>query len=125
MRNRPRHGWRRVVNGVNFAALIVFGFIVLPLYWMIAAAFKTPANVGSSPPQYFPNPLSVKNFDVAFTQYTFGRYIANSVIVAVAATVLVLVLGGVSLLGLDLLLLVLRSLLRRAITMRAELDEVV
>lgn len=38
---------------------------------------------------------------------------------------LVLLLGGVSLLVLDLLLLVLRSLLRRAIVMRAELDEVV
>ena len=38
---------------------------------------------------------------------------------------LILVLGGIGLLALDLLLLVLRSLLRRAIAMRAELDEVV
>ena len=38
---------------------------------------------------------------------------------------LLLVLGGVGLLVLDLLLLVLRSLLRRAIILRAELDEVV
>ena len=38
---------------------------------------------------------------------------------------LVLVVGGVGLLVLDLLLLVLRSLLRRAIILRAELDEVV
>lgn len=38
---------------------------------------------------------------------------------------LILVLGGVGLLVLDLLLLVLRSLLRRAIILRTELDEVV
>lgn len=38
---------------------------------------------------------------------------------------LLLVLGGIGLLVLDLLLLVLRSLLRRAIILRAELDEVV
>jgi hypothetical protein len=38
---------------------------------------------------------------------------------------LILVLGGVGLLVLDLLLLVLRSLLHRAIILRAELDEVV
>lgn len=38
---------------------------------------------------------------------------------------LVLFLGGICLLVLDLLLLVLRSLLRRAILLRAELDEVV
>jgi multiple sugar transport system permease protein len=93
MRNRSRRGWHRVFNGVNLSALLVFGFIVLPLYWMISSAFKTPANVGASPPQYFPHPLSVKNFDVAFSQNNFGRYIINSLIVAVAATALVLVLG--------------------------------
>jgi multiple sugar transport system permease protein len=93
MRNRSRQGWRRVVNGVNIAALLVFLFIVLPLYWMIASAFKTPAHVGASPPQLFPHPLSVQNFTVAFSQNTFGRYILNSVIVAVVATALVLVLG--------------------------------
>ena len=93
MRNRSRQGWRRVVNGVNIAALLVFLFIILPLYWMIASAFKTPTHVGSSPPQLFPHPLSVQNFDVAFSQNTFGRYIVNSIIVAVVATALVLVLG--------------------------------
>jgi multiple sugar transport system permease protein len=93
MRSRSRHGWRRVVNGVNIGAMLVLIFIALPLYWMIAAAFKTPANVGASPPQYFPSPLSTQNFATAFSQNTFGRYIVNSVIVAVVATVLVLVLG--------------------------------
>lgn len=38
---------------------------------------------------------------------------------------LFIVIGGIALLVLDLLLLVLRSLLRRAIVLRAELDEVV
>jgi multiple sugar transport system permease protein len=93
MRNRSRHGWRRVFNGINLAVLLVFLFIALPLYWMIASAFKTPANVGASPPQLFPHPLSVQNFNVAFSQNTFGHYIINSVIVAVVATALVLVLG--------------------------------
>lgn len=93
MRNRSRRGWRRIVNGVNLGALLVALFIAIPLYWMIAAAFKTPENVGASPPQYFPSPLSVKNFATAFTQNTFGQYIVNSVIVAVVATALVLTLG--------------------------------
>lgn len=93
MRSRRRTGWRRVVNGVNVAALLVFLFIVLPLYWMIASSFKTTANVGASPPQYFPVPVSIQNYSVAFNGYPFGRYIVNSVIVAVVATTLVLVLG--------------------------------
>lgn len=93
MRGRSRRGWRRALNGVNLATLLVALFILIPLYWMIATAFKTPANVNASPPQYFPRPLSVANFTDAFSHYTFGRYIVNSVIVAVVATALVLVLG--------------------------------
>jgi multiple sugar transport system permease protein len=93
MRNRQRHGWHRVFNGVNLAALLVVIFIMLPLYWMVASAFKTQANVGVTPAQYFPNPVSTQNFSVAFSQATFGRYIINSVIVAVVATGLVLALG--------------------------------
>jgi multiple sugar transport system permease protein len=96
MRRRSRHGWHRVVNGVNAATLLVVLFTALPLYWLIASAFKTPANVGASPPQYFPHPLSTANFSVAFSQYTFGRYILNSIIVAVVATALVLVLGSLA-----------------------------
>jgi multiple sugar transport system permease protein len=93
MRNRQRHGWRKVFNWVNLATLLVAVFILLPIYWMVASAFKTRANVGASPPQYFPNPVSTQNFHDAFSTYTFGRYIINSVIVAVVATLLVLVVG--------------------------------
>jgi multiple sugar transport system permease protein len=93
MRNRQRHGWRRVFNGVNLATLLVAVFILLPLYWMVVTAFKTRANVGTSPPQLWPSPLSTQNFSDAFSTYTFGRYIINSLIVAVVATALVLVLG--------------------------------
>ena len=93
MRNRKRTGWRKYINGVTIATVVTALFIILPLYWMIASAFKTPAHVGASPPQWFPIPLSVQNFSVAFSQNTFGRYILNSLLVAVVATALVLVLG--------------------------------
>jgi multiple sugar transport system permease protein len=96
MRNRPRHGWHKVVNGVNAAGLLVALFILLPLYWMVASAFKTQSNVGASPPQYFPSPVSTQNFSNAFSQYTFGQYILNSVIIAVVATTLVLFLGSLA-----------------------------
>ena len=51
MRNRSRHGWRRVVNGVNLAALLVFLFIAAPLYWMIATngvVFQTSATISAA-----------------------------------------------------------------------------
>src|SRR6266487_3694537 len=93
MRNRKRTGWRRFINGVNISAFFVVLFVGLPLYWLIASSFKTPANLGNSPPQYFPNPLSVGNYTDAFKNNNFGQYFINSLIVTLVATALVLFFG--------------------------------
>jgi multiple sugar transport system permease protein len=93
MRNRRRIGWHRYINGVSLGSLLIALFVLLPIYWLVASSFKTTAGVGASPPQYVPNPVSLENYQAAFTQYTFGRYILNSVIVSVIATALVLALG--------------------------------
>jgi multiple sugar transport system permease protein len=90
---RTRRGWRKVINGVNFSALIVVLFIGLPLYWLIISSFKTPPNLGASPPQYWPVPWSGANYAQAFNQYNFGQYFINSVIVTIVATALVLIFG--------------------------------
>ena len=68
-------------------------FIALPLYWLIISSFKTPAALGASPPQYWPNPWSGANYAQAFKQYDFGIYFRNSLIVTLVATALVLVLA--------------------------------
>jgi len=93
MRNRKRTGWRRYINGINISAFFVVLFVGLPLYWLIASSFKTPANLGDSPPQYFPNPISTSNYTDAFKNNDFGQYFINSLIVTLVATALVLVLG--------------------------------
>jgi multiple sugar transport system permease protein len=71
---RTRTVWHEVINGVNFSALIVVLFIGLPLYWLIISSFKTPSNLGASPPQWWPNPWSGTNYSQAFNQYDFGQY---------------------------------------------------
>jgi multiple sugar transport system permease protein len=93
MRRRKRTGWHKVINGVNISAFLVVLFIGLPLYWLIASSFKTPPAMGDSPPQYFPHPISGANYSQAFKQYDFGAYFRNSLIVTLAATALVLILG--------------------------------
>jgi multiple sugar transport system permease protein len=93
MRGHKRTGWHRVINGVNIATFFVVLFIGLPLYWMIASSFKSPAGVGADPPQLFPNPISGGNYSSAFKQYDFGIYFRNSLIVTIIATALVLALG--------------------------------
>jgi multiple sugar transport system permease protein len=93
MRKRNRTGWHKVINGVNISAFLVILFIAAPLYWLIASSFKTPAALGDSPPQWFPNPISGANYAQAFKQYDFGIYFRNSLIVTLTATALVLILG--------------------------------
>jgi multiple sugar transport system permease protein len=90
---RQRHGWRRVINGVNISAFFVVLFVGLPLYWLIISSFKKPAALGASPPQYWPNPWTGSNYSQAFNQYDFGSFFIHSVIITLATTALVLVLG--------------------------------
>jgi multiple sugar transport system permease protein len=90
---RQKHGWRRVINGVNLSALLVVLFVGLPLYWLVISSFKTPAALGDSPPQYWPNPWTAGNYSQAFKQYDFGIYFRNSLIVTLCATALVLILS--------------------------------
>jgi multiple sugar transport system permease protein len=93
MRNRKRTGWRRYVNGVTISTAVTVLFILLPLYWLIASSFKSPNSVGDSPPSLGPTPFSGSNYHNAFVNYDFGVYFKNSLIVTLAATALVLILG--------------------------------
>ncbi len=93
MGNRKRTGWHRIINGVNISAFFVVLFVGLPLYWLITSSFKAPDNLGDSPPQYFPNPISTANYRDAFGPEDFGIYFRNSLIITLVATALVLIFG--------------------------------
>ncbi|MDI5972385.1 carbohydrate ABC transporter permease [Streptomyces sp. SL13] len=90
-RPRRRADGARIITVV--AALLVALFVALPLYWMVATAFKSTGDVAADPPQYFPTHPTTANFGSAFHQYNFGRYIENSAVVSVIATLLVLGFG--------------------------------
>jgi trehalose/maltose transport system permease protein len=83
---RRRHG----LSWVNLAAVAIAAFIALPLYWLVASSFKGQDDITSAAP--LPHP-STANYANAFSAYGFGTYLANSVIVSVATTALVLCLG--------------------------------
>jgi multiple sugar transport system permease protein len=70
MRNRKRVGWHKYVNGVTIATLVTAIFVLLPLYWLVASSFKSPNDVGNSPPQLFPNPVLLLG---TLAGYALGR----------------------------------------------------
>ena len=91
MRKRKRTGWRRYVNGITISTTVTVLFVTLPLYLMLASSFKGAKGIGSA--AFYPKDFSTSNYNNAFSQYTFARYILNSVLIAVITTALVLFLS--------------------------------
>lgn len=80
----------RIRFSLVLVMLITFGlFVVIPFYWMILTAFKTEAQVLTSPPILWLNPVNwqFSNFATAMDTAPFLRYMANTVLVSSISTV--------------------------------------
>lgn len=76
------------VNGLLIVAATVALF---PLLWMLAASFMAPGEASTYPPPLLPARPTLANYRELFAHAGMGRYLANSVLLAVAATALSLV----------------------------------
>lgn len=88
---------RRVVARVSARYVVLTvgaAIMVLPFLYMLATSFKSQQYVLTLPPQFVPHPATVSNYTQAWTTDDFGRYFVNSLIVAVATTVLSLLLSS-------------------------------
>ncbi len=74
---------------IVIAVLILFLF---PIYWMLATSFKAPADILVSPPKWTFVP-TLENYLYAFEVANFGHYIANTLIVALFSTLIVIGVG--------------------------------
>jgi multiple sugar transport system permease protein len=92
MRHRQKFGWHRYINLMTVATTLTVLFVLIPIYWMVTSSFKGASTI-TSPGSIFPTHPTVFNYRNAFSTYTFGRYIINSLVVALGSTFLVLVLG--------------------------------
>lgn len=92
-RRKVQTGWHRWINVVNVGAVIIAILTALPLYWLFVSSLKTPNDIAATPPQVWPAHATLDNFVQAFTTNNLGRYMINSVVVAVSTTVIVLVLA--------------------------------
>lgn len=84
------------VKALAYAFLSVGSvMMLLPFYWMIITAFKTPEQVTQMPPAWWPSSFLLDNFVYVLESGEFYRYIYNSMfvtIVSVSLTVLVTIL---------------------------------
>ena len=86
---------------VHVVFLVVCGFFLVPFLWLLSAAFDEKASA------YIQWPVvpTIMNFVRLFTEHDFGRVLLNSLFVAIATMILVVIavaLAGYSLSRLDL-----------------------
>lgn len=86
MKLRARSGARRA--GVNLLLFLCAALTVFPLVWMLSVSFMTPGEASHFPPPLLPSHPTLANYRELFAQAGIGRYFANSVMLAVAATLL-------------------------------------
>jgi len=73
--------------------ILIIGSIIMifPFYWMFLSAFKTPAEVNTTPPTWIPTTFNFNNFVYAFQTAPFGRYFLNSIVVTASVVILTMV----------------------------------
>ncbi|PDQ35930.1 MAG: ABC transporter permease [Candidatus Lumbricidophila eiseniae] len=75
-------------------AMIVLTVTVLgPLYWITVSAFKDRQEILLSTPTWFPQTFTLTNFQQLFLSTDYVIYLRNSIIVAVATTVVTLIVS--------------------------------
>lgn len=78
----------------HYAALLVIAaFVLLPYYWMIVTAVKPTEEVMVSPSTLLPSRLTFDNFIKVWQMIPLGTYMKNSLIVAIAVTLLSVILA--------------------------------
>ena len=75
----------KVVPRIFLLAMAIL--FLIPLYWMVITAFKTPAELTSVPPTIWPRSFRWQNFVDAVSAIPFGQYFVNTVIITGLSTV--------------------------------------
>jgi len=83
--------------GVYLLLIIIALVMLVPLIWLVSTAFKSPAeNIFEFPPQLWPSQPTGENFVQVWQTNPFGRYLLNSVLVAILTVTLNLVFCSLS-----------------------------
>lgn len=76
-------------------SVLVFGAIVMigPFIWMVIASLKTDTDIQRIPPGLLPDPVTGANYTRVVDTFPFWRFMANSVGVSLASTLLQIILA--------------------------------
>lgn len=78
---------------INIAAFLLVLSYAVPYVYLVMTALKPPADVQQIPPSFFPNRITLENFQSVLATPSLPKAFANSLIVAVLTTALSLILS--------------------------------
>ncbi|MGI3779160.1 MAG: carbohydrate ABC transporter permease [Janthinobacterium lividum] len=94
---RPRALGTRVRRAISYAVLCLVALaFVAPLVYMLATSLKPAGEEFTTPPALFGSALRFANYSDAFTYLPFARFLLNGLLVAVAGTVINMVVSALS-----------------------------
>jgi multiple sugar transport system permease protein len=76
------------------AALAITLFFLFPIYWLFMISFKTPDEIFSFPPKWYPGQIQFGNYSVLFKDGDAAT-VGNSLIVAGASTLIAMFVGTI------------------------------
>jgi raffinose/stachyose/melibiose transport system permease protein len=77
------------------AALALVAITVVPVLYVVLGGFRTTAQINQSPAG-LPSPWILDNYETIITSSSFWRFLGNSLLIAVIATVLAVALGAMA-----------------------------
>lgn len=76
--------------------LAVAALWVMPFVWMISTSFKYPGDVMTVDVEWLPRRVTFQNYIDIFTKYPVARWVFNSIVVSVTATILCVFSGALA-----------------------------
>ena len=91
----PRKGLRRVGRIVGYVVLVVAAFALLvPFFWMVSSSLKPANDVFSVPVKWLPETWDWSNYVNIWTHSNIGVWIRNTLVLAIAVTILQVFTGS-------------------------------
>ncbi len=78
------------------AVLLVIVNGIFPALWLLLTSFKTDGELRRLPITYLPENFTLQNYVSVFSENPFGRFLLNSAVVSVVATLLCVLFAGLA-----------------------------
>lgn len=86
---------KRLRGSIKYIVTILICIVFLfPIAWALVCSIKPEADITSYPPKWIPDVATLSNYSVVLQKYPYLSWMKNSVITAVAGTLLILVLSS-------------------------------